>query len=386
MSAADRETDTVVETLPPLIHDPEEENVVETRSTSSPPVHSSEADNAVETLSASSPPVSDPEADGRERTSQVIKTPDSKRDIGFAEYGSQSGSPVFYFHGLPGSRFEALFWEANATALGVRLIALDRPGMGLSTRDSARTMPGYPADVAAVAKHLKLERYFVLAVSGGSGYALACAEQKDQLPGLQGVGVVGGLGPRNLTQKGMGLIQRLSYYAMDWVPHGAVGWLWDAMIGKSARNPDPTVLEKAVRKGLKMEAKGPDAEIVKDENILRALADSLRGAFAQGSHGYVDEASLVVKPWGFNLEDIKDVQVRLWYGEKDELAPPAVGKAMADKIPGAVFTEFEGESHTASVVKHQQVILTELCGLETENASRDGMVLDQDGRVKPNDG
>ncbi|KAH7121465.1 Alpha/Beta hydrolase protein [Dactylonectria macrodidyma] len=328
-----------------------------------------EAEAVAEAPSPRSPPVHNLEEQNQDRTSQVIKTPDSKRDIGFAEYGSQSGTSIFYFHGLPGSRFEALFWEANATALDVRLIALDRPGMGLSTRDSTRTMPTYPADVAAVAQHLKLDKYFILAVSGGSGYALACAAHKDKLAGLQGVGIVGGLGPRNLTQKGMGLIQRLSYYAMDWVPHGAVGWLWDAMIGKSARDPDPTVLEKAVRKGLKMEAKGPDAEIVKDEKILQALTDSLRGAFAQGSHGYVDEASLVVKPWGFNLEDIKDVPVRLWYGGKDELAPPAVGKAMADKIPGAVFTEFEGETHTASVVKHQKAILTELCGLDSGSVS-----------------
>ncbi|KAL6408899.1 putative alpha beta hydrolase [Ilyonectria robusta] len=331
-----------------------------------------EAEKVAEKPEDISSPVSNTEIDGpqeQDRTSQVINFPDTDRKIGFAEYGSKSGTPVVYLHGLPGSRFEASLWEANATALDVRLIGLDRPGMGLSTRDSARTMTAYAGDVATVAQHLKLDKYFILAVSGGGGYALACAAQKDKLPGLQGVGVVGGLGPRNMTQQGMGLIQRLSFHAMDWVPNGVVGWMWDSMIGKSARNPDPTVLEKAVKKLLATEVKGADTDIAKDENNMRILTDSLRGAFIQGSHGYVHEASLVVKPWGFDLEDIKGIQVRLWYGEKDNLAPPAAGKAMADKIPNAVFTRYEGESHTSSVMRHQKEILTALCGLSIDPES-----------------
>ncbi|KAF7552869.1 hypothetical protein G7Z17_g4045 [Cylindrodendrum hubeiense] len=324
-----------------------------------------EAEQVVETPS-------DPQTDQpleKDRSSQVVTIPGANRAVGFAEYGSKSGTAVIYLHGLPGSRFEASLWEANATALDVRLIALDRPGMGLSTHHPDRTMTTYPADVAAVAKHLQLAKYFILAVSGGGGYALACASRTDQLLGLQGVGVVGGLGPRNMTQQGMGLIQRLSFHAMDWIPNGVVGWMWDAMIGKSARNRDTTVLDKAVRKLLAKEVKGPDDDIANDESNIRSLTSSLRGAFIQGSHGYVREASLVVKPWGFDLEDINGIQVRLWYGEKDDLAPPAVGKAMADKIVGAVFTMYEGESHTASVMRHQKEILTALCGLSVNEAS-----------------
>lgn len=38
-------------------------------------------------------------------TSQQIKLQDG-RVLGYAEYGSPEGLPVFYFHGFPGSRLD----------------------------------------------------------------------------------------------------------------------------------------------------------------------------------------------------------------------------------------------------------------------------------------
>jgi len=38
----------------------------------------------------------------------------SGRHIGFAEYGSSSGVPVFYFHGTPGARTEAILIAEEA--------------------------------------------------------------------------------------------------------------------------------------------------------------------------------------------------------------------------------------------------------------------------------
>lgn len=291
-------------------------------------------------------------------------TPKSRPDhtIGFAEFGASSGFPVLHFHGLPGSRFEALMWDKTAKKLNIRLIALDRPGMGLSTHDASRVLADYPRDVSDLVQHLQLEEYAILSVSGGGPYAIACAAQRGTLlPGLQTVGVVAGLGPRDLTQKGMGVVQKLSFIAMDWIPGSAVGWFWDWAVGSSARNPDPEVLAKAVKKGLAAAAKGPDKSFYEDEDIVHASTESLRGAFMQGSKGYVREAEIVTQPWGFNLETATGV--KLWYGEKDELAPWAVGEALAAKIPGAVLVKFDGETHAGTALRHQERILKELCGL-----------------------
>jgi pimeloyl-ACP methyl ester carboxylesterase len=54
------------------------------------------------------------------------------RRLGYAWYGQPDGEPVFYFHGHPGSRLEARFARQAAAGAGLRVIALDRPGYGLS--------------------------------------------------------------------------------------------------------------------------------------------------------------------------------------------------------------------------------------------------------------
>jgi pimeloyl-ACP methyl ester carboxylesterase len=62
------------------------------------------------------------------------------RQLGFAEYGDQDGQPIFYFHGLPGSRLEAGHLHEIAVANNYRLIGLDRPGMGLSSIEPKRSI------------------------------------------------------------------------------------------------------------------------------------------------------------------------------------------------------------------------------------------------------
>jgi pimeloyl-ACP methyl ester carboxylesterase len=54
------------------------------------------------------------------------------RKLSFAEYGDPAGRPVFFFHGFPGSRFDGEHAGRVSESIGVRLIAPERPGLGLS--------------------------------------------------------------------------------------------------------------------------------------------------------------------------------------------------------------------------------------------------------------
>ena len=71
-------------------------------------------------------------------------------DVGYAEVGDPGGRPVLHLHGTPGSRLEVHIPAARRAAedLGVRLIALDRPGVGLSpfSSRSTRSRRGAPDD------------------------------------------------------------------------------------------------------------------------------------------------------------------------------------------------------------------------------------------------
>ncbi len=66
------------------------------------------------------------------------------RLLGYAVYGDPEGWPIFYFHGFPGSRLEAQLADRVAARMGIRLIALDRPGFGLSDFKPRRTIFEWP--------------------------------------------------------------------------------------------------------------------------------------------------------------------------------------------------------------------------------------------------
>src|SRR5258707_4016285 len=97
------------------------------------------------------------------------------RMLGYADYGPEEGPPWSYFHGYPGARLEAGFLAKAAAQAGLRLIGVDRPGMGLSSFQAGRHLLDWPEDVAALAQHLAIDRFAVVGGSGGGSYALTCA-------------------------------------------------------------------------------------------------------------------------------------------------------------------------------------------------------------------
>ncbi|MCL5996723.1 MAG: alpha/beta hydrolase [Chloroflexi bacterium] len=52
------------------------------------------------------------------------------RTLGYAEFGAPGDRPIFLFHGNPGSRLDATLGAVEQP--GIRVIAPDRPGVGLS--------------------------------------------------------------------------------------------------------------------------------------------------------------------------------------------------------------------------------------------------------------
>src|SRR5438067_1645721 len=96
------------------------------------------------------------------------------RRLGFAEYGDGQGEPAFYFHGWPSSRLEAAPADPLAREFGVRLIATDRPGHGLSDFKPRRRLEDWPTDVEELADKLGIEKFAVIGNSGGAPYAVAC--------------------------------------------------------------------------------------------------------------------------------------------------------------------------------------------------------------------
>ncbi|UCH13008.1 MAG: hypothetical protein JSV22_07800 [Bacteroidales bacterium] len=77
------------------------------------------------------------------KTNQTLKLKDG-RTLGFAEYGDPLGKPIFEFHGNPSSRLGSGLFDEMAKKMGIHVIGIDRPGMGLS---DAKPCPGNSENV-----------------------------------------------------------------------------------------------------------------------------------------------------------------------------------------------------------------------------------------------
>ena len=89
-----------------------------------------------------------------------IRLSDGRR-LGYSEYGDPHGRPVLFFHGFGTSRVICPPDDALARSVGARLIAVDRPGIGLSDPLPGRRLLDWPADVAQLANQLQLDRFAI---------------------------------------------------------------------------------------------------------------------------------------------------------------------------------------------------------------------------------
>jgi len=95
--------------------------------------------------------------------------------LGYGEYGDPAGEPLFFFHGWPSSRYHGMMLHAEAERRGLRVIAPDRPGIGLSDPLPGRGFSSFPKDISALADELGLDRFRLFGISGGCPYTLATA-------------------------------------------------------------------------------------------------------------------------------------------------------------------------------------------------------------------
>lgn len=80
------------------------------------------------------------------------------RTLGFDDVGDPDGVPVLYVHGSPGSRRARHPDDGVAERLGVRLVAVDRAGAGLSTPNPGGTVGSFAEDAVALADHLAVDQ------------------------------------------------------------------------------------------------------------------------------------------------------------------------------------------------------------------------------------
>jgi pimeloyl-ACP methyl ester carboxylesterase len=273
------------------------------------------------------------------------------RRLAYAEYGDPQGHPTLYFHGLPGSRLEAVLAAQSAATAGIRLIASDRPGIGGSDWQPRRTLLNWPTDVLRLADYLGISRFSVVGVSGGAPYAAACAYAIPQR--LDAVIIVSGVAPFDGHEllDDMLWFNRVAVRSAQTVPTMLRSALWPTAVLKWFPRLAIDVLSRALD--------SPDREVMARGEVKKALARSLAQSLRNGTQGNTEELLILARPWGFRFEDIV-VDVFLWHGERDRIVPASHGRAVCRKLRHAHCTFLPAEGHFSLVIDHTADIFATL--------------------------
>ncbi|MFX0124492.1 MAG: alpha/beta fold hydrolase [Candidatus Hodarchaeota archaeon] len=293
----------------------------------------------------------------KDLTSQIMELSDGRR-LGYAEYGDLNGKPVFYIHGNLGSRLEAAFVEEEKVLdLEVRLICIDRPGMGLSEYQADRQILDLSNDILELANHIGLgkKQFTILGGSGGGPYALACAF-KIPTERLRRCCVVSGLGPYELDKTGMnsrGKNQLIIARHFPWV-YNFLLWF---MMGRKAKAENRKWWEKNFQK-LYRDLPLPDQEVVLKPGVIDRMIEKTIEAFRQGSKGPAHDFILYTKPWGFKLENIpKETKISLFHGELDVNVPLSMVHTISQQLPNCESKFYPNEGHLSVLINNFDEIL-----------------------------
>jgi pimeloyl-ACP methyl ester carboxylesterase len=270
------------------------------------------------------------------------------RKLGYALYGPESGRPILYFNGTPGSRLEPLSLASFSIDIysllqqyNLKLIAVDRPGMGLSTFHPAGTFLSFADDVRQLADHLNISKCSLLCWSGGGPYALAMAYKHHTL--IKNVFILCGFSRRMdkevIKRMGSNKWYFLSARYVPWVLRKAMELLSRKKITKA-----PSQLFTGL----------PDIDyaLMKDPHHFKAMSEySFKEACRAGARGAVYEARGYFKDLGFQLASIQQ-PVHYWWGTEDTNVIRLHAEAIEQQIPGSIMHYCPHEGHLSVFVKY----------------------------------
>lgn len=271
------------------------------------------------------------------------------RKLGYSEYGDLKGTPLFYFHGWPTSRLQAEGLDGVAKKLHARIIAVDRPGYGLSDFKRDRELLDWPKDVIELADYLKIKKFAVMGVSGGGPYATVCAYK---IPNrITKTGIVVGLAPTYVP----GLLDGTSFFAkLAWKNYSKF-----SLLRKAATLFHYFIAKYSPSLGLYSFLFGAksDKKIYSNPKIRDITKRNYKEAFRTGYAGVELDLKLYTTDWKFNIKDIR-AKVYLWYGEVDKNVSLNMGKYYAAQIPNSKLTVYPKEGHLILRAHAEEIIKT----------------------------
>ncbi|OBJ41196.1 alpha/beta hydrolase [Mycolicibacterium mucogenicum] len=272
------------------------------------------------------------------------------RQIGFAEFGNPQGRAVFWLHGTPGARRQ-IPTEARSFAArnNIRLIGIDRPGIGSSTPYQYENVLGFTEDLRTIADTLGINRFAVIGLSGGGPYTLATAAAMPDRVVM--AAVLGGVAPligEDGISSGLMELAKIVRPILE-VADTPIRWVAGSLIKVIAPFGSPALDLYA-----RISPDGDRNLLSRPEFKAMFLDDLLNGSRKQLAAPFADIV-VFARDWGFRLEDIK-VPVRWWHGDADHIVPYAHGQHAVARIADAEMFTLPGESHLAGLGVPEEIL------------------------------
>lgn len=276
---------------------------------------------------------------GNSPSASSVTTPDG-RHLAYFEVGDPHGPLLLHQHGGPSSRLEAGLLATSAREHGLRLICVDRPGIGRSSPRKAPSYAGWSLDLIAVADALGYREFGVTGWSEGGPWALAAAASIDpqrlrHVSSIAG-GSYGAFGDNWAADQLSRVDAMGGTLALRFTPAFRLLY-WS--IGVVAKRFPRTYLQQ-----LSKTVSAYDQEILRRPEVASIFSAASAECFARGSRGLVRDSELLYRQWAFDVSSIER-RVHLWQGLDDSLVAASINKTVADRLPGAVWHPVDGAGH-----------------------------------------
>lgn len=255
------------------------------------------------------------------------------RTVHFTDTGEVGWKPVLFIGGVGTSgRAPELvgFLDTMRKRLKIRLITVERNGLGDTAFDPNWTFADYNSEVMQVLAHLGVKSFALAAISGGGYYAghivEAMPERVSSWHMLAAVASAGGAERCKADE---------TTIATQLAPQIGAPRVWWEM----------------PRDGVAGKVRGFDD---------RTADEGARAFFIAGQHGDARGVAREYKRFCDPAADVSRFNNPAWfyYGEADPAVPPAQGQYWASKVKGPVtFRSYPGEGHDVQYRHWDQVML-----------------------------
>ena len=269
---------------------------------------------------------------------ESVSTLPNGQVISFFDYGDSQDS-LFFHHATQAAGPLSRALKHAADVYRFRIIEVVRPGYGNTSSLPDRNILDFAPLNLDLADHLGIEKFGIIAYSGGGPHALASTYLSKE----RCVASIVVAGMASFVESDFNF-----YEGMD--ESNEREWLSSQQDLEKFKTEISHYVEQW--SGYDFEKLksifNSGAENHLSEDWIEAFSINSQYSLKHGPEGILEDSLAYLKPWGFSPSDIHS-PVQIWAGDADVIAPTSHARWLHQKIAGSELCILEGKDHNSVV-------------------------------------